>query len=321
MRRFLYLFLMVVTLCRLSAQIPPCGIEVVRAGGTKLDERFIAAPPEQVKMDLLKALPAIASTVHKDEGFHIESRTDADLQQSVMRTNHDMGVRGLTAGMPSGDLFIDIQDATQAGVKGTLLHIKYEVPRGFGNDRKVYTALPLGEETACLVKVLSVNDPAKNPRGLAIENGGTPHSIALPEGTPIKVLLRDALWSKSLAKNSTGQTIQFEVAEDVVLDGSTLVRRGALATGHFTEMAKAKGYGRNAEVQFVFDTATAVDGQAIPITDEGEKVKGGRSNQIVSTALMYPTLGWLAKGSEVLIRAGMTYEVETVGQHTVQAGH
>jgi hypothetical protein len=320
MRRLLYLFLLVVIDYRLLAQIPPCGVAIVHSEGPKTYEQFVAAPPEQVKVALLKALPSVAAKVHKDEGLHIEADTDNEILGSIRQINSDAGVRGSSAGLAFGSLIIDIREATQDGAKGSMLRIKYEKPFMGAASNRGNNAQPLAEETACLAKLLSTNDPAKNPRGLALENGGIPHSVALPEGTMLKVLLRDALYSKDLNKNSAGQTIQFEVAEDAVVDGSTLVRRGALATGHFTDVTKARGYGRNAEVGFVFDTATAVDGQGIPITDEGEKAKGGRSNQTAAVALILPTLGWLVKGSDVFIPAGTIFEVESSGQHTVQIG-
>jgi hypothetical protein len=137
---------------------------------------------------------------------------------------------------------------------------------------------------------------------------------------------------KGLEKNSADQTVQFEVAEDVLVDGVALVRRGALATGHFTNIKKAKGYGRHAEVEFVCDAAIAVDGQSTSITGAGERTtpkgamptsicaRGARTNETVSTAVLLPALGWLAKGADVLIRAGTSYDLEVSGQHAVQVG-
>jgi hypothetical protein len=323
MRRFIYVFLSVAVLCRLHAQTPPCGILIVHSEGEKTDERFIPAPPEQVKFALLKALPAVAAEVKKDQGFHVEAviAPHSQLRQSITQANFDAGIKNTSGGLPFGKFIVEIREAAQGGVSGSLLHIKFDRPALLGaavNHGNL--AQPLAEETACLAKLLSTNDPATNPRGLALDNTAVSRPVALPEGTLVKVLLRDYLSSTSLKKESTGQVIQFEVAEDLVVDGAILVRRGALATGHFTEVTKAKGYGRNAEVAFVFDSVTAVDGQSVPITDEGEKAKGGRTNSTLEVALMLPALGWLAKGANVFIPAGTTYEVDTSGRHTIQAG-
>jgi hypothetical protein len=323
MRRFLYLVVLVDVVCRLHAQTPPCGIVVVHSAGQKTDERFVSAPPEQVKVAVLKALPAVAGEVKKNERFHIEAESSATgaLRESITQTNFDSGIRDTSGGLPFGKFTIDIREEARDGVNGSLLQIKFEKPRLLGAaTNHGNNAQPLAEETACLAKLLSTNDPATNPRGLAVENAGAPRSVAIPEGTEVKVLLRDPLWSKALNKHSAGQIIQFEVAADVVVDGATLIRRGALATGHFTDVLKAKGYGRHAEVEFVFDKVTAVDGQGIPIADEGEKAKGGRTEQTAVTAILLPALGWLATGADVFIPAGTTYDVATSGQHSVQTG-
>ena len=322
MRRFLYFLLLSAIPCRLRAETPPCGIAVIQTEGPKIGERFVAAPPEQVKVAVLKALPALASKLHKDEGFHLEAETDKEIYFILKRMNKDSGVRGMYSGLGAfGTLRIDIREATQDEVKGSLLHIEFHKNAFVGRMGKEGYPQPLAEETVCLVKLLSTNDPATNPRGLESKDIAPPRAVALPEGTPLKVLLRDPLYSKQLAKDSAGQAIQFEVAEDLVVDGVAVVRRGALVTGHFTKIEMAKVYGRHGEVQFVFDTATAVDGQKIPVTGADEKARGGRHNDTAATFIMSPALGWIAKGNEAFIRAGTAYDVEISGQHTVQTGH
>lgn len=322
MRRFVHFsFMIAATLCPLHAETPPCGIAVIRADGPKVDERFVAAPPEQVKAALLKALPAVAMKVHKDKGFQIETKTDSGLLQSAEEKNKDAGVHGAMHGIAFGSMKINIQEATQDGVTGSKLRIEFDKPAvlgravNHGND-----AVPLAEETACLVKTLSTNDPVANPRGLPLPNPGTARAVSLPEGTPLQIQLRDMLDSKIIHKQGIS-VVQFEVVEDVVVDGAILVRRGALATGHFTDVEKAKGYGRNAEIDFAFDTVTAVDGQNISLAAAGEKARGGRHNETAQTLLISPALAVFMKGADAVIRAGTSYEVETSGEHTIQTGH
>src|ERR1700747_652418 len=126
MRRFLCFFLLVMSPYPLHAETPPCGIAIVRTEGPNMDERFAAAPPEQVKTALLKALPALGAKVHKDEGFHIEAEPDMGLRHSIQQKNMDSGVRGKYAGLGAlGKVTIDLREATQDGVKGSLLHIEF----------------------------------------------------------------------------------------------------------------------------------------------------------------------------------------------------
>jgi hypothetical protein len=58
------------------------------------------------------------------------------------------------------------------------------------------------------------------------------------------------MYSKDYRKDNVGRPIQFEVAENVVVDGATVFRRGALAVGHLTDFKNAGGYGRQATLEF-----------------------------------------------------------------------
>ena len=305
----------------LWSQTPPCGKAIVQTEGPKDYEQFVPAPPEQVKAALLKALPALGVKVHKDEGFHIETEDDTALRQAVQQVNRDSGVRGSYAGMGAmGKIIIDIRETTQGAEKGSLLHVEFHKNGFVGRMGSEGYSKPLVEETACLVKLLGPYDPAKNPRGQESQDASTARAITLPEGTALRVLLVAPLFSKKLDKKGAEQPIQFEVAEDVVIDGVTVVRRGALATAHLSELKKSKVAGRHAEIDFVFDAVTAADGQTIPINSEGEKARGGRHNETAHNLMISPAFGWIAKGSEALIRAGTAYDVETSGGHTIHIG-
>lgn len=327
MRRSMFLFLVLLAVISgsLYAQTPPCGIGVFRTEGPKVDERFVAGPPEQVKAAVLKALPAVTAKVHKDEGLEIEAETDKDLYQTVYQMNKKAGVHGITKGLgASGKFTISIREATQDGVSGSILHIEFHKHTA-GNGGY---AQPLTEETTCLVKVLTMNDLTNNPRGLQSNQPAPARAIALPEGTPLKLVLPSPLYSKTLQKDNLGEAIQFEVAEDVLVDGAVAVRRGALATGHFTNVKKVGAYGRSAEIGFAFDTVTAVDGQKIPLAEVSQKARAGPQDNVAGNVAadellggpLAVGLGWMEKGFNALIPAGTSYDVETSGEHTIQSG-
>jgi hypothetical protein len=300
----------------------PCGIDVLRAGKEHVDDRFIPFSPEHVKFALLRAFPDVGWKVSKDEGFHLRGEKDMGLTQVLAQSNSDKDIKGRNNGVGAlGKWTVDIREATQDGVHGSQLHIEFHSNKFVGRAAGTATlSEPLGDETACLAKLLSANDPATSPRGLEVKDAGPRHAVTLPDATPLIVLLRDPLYSKKLNKDSSGQTVQFEVAEDVVLDGTILIRRGALAKGHFTDVEKTKMGGRHAEIGFVFDTVTAVDGQSIPVSGLSENAKGGRHSDKWSNVAQAGAFGLLAKGTDALIPAGSSYDVEVSGQHTVQGG-
>lgn len=312
-------FLAVGSLLSLNGQTPPCGVAVVQSSdGPKTDERFLPAPPEVVKQDFLKVLPALGYIVRKNEGLHIEAIQDIRRVQNLRQTSVDLGGRGIDAGIISGPVSADIREATQAGIQGAHLSITFKT--GF-LGHKGSNAGSLAAETECLVKLLGTNDPSKNPRGDAMEKTNSPAPIKVPEGAPLKVLLFAPVYSKDYKKNNIGQPIQFEVAQDVVVDSVIVFRRGALALGHLTDFKSAGAYGRHAALEFTFDTAVAVDGQQIPVTGEVQQIKGGHTAaKFEAAAERQPVLGLLMKGADVLIRAGTEYDLQVSRESSIQTG-
>jgi hypothetical protein len=123
---YAYYLLLLVASLKLCAQTPPCGVAIVKTHGPDSDERFVAATPAQVESAVLKALPAIAMKVHKQEGLHIEAETDEELWRSLWNTNKEAGVKGKEAHLGAfGKTTVDIRESTQDGVQGSLLHIEF----------------------------------------------------------------------------------------------------------------------------------------------------------------------------------------------------
>lgn len=303
----------------LSGQTPPCGVAILRSSdGPKTDDRFIPASPEIVKADLLKALPALGYVVRKDQGLHVEALQDLQRLESIWETSADAGASRADAAIVSGPVSVEISEASHDGSQGSQLSIEFK--SGF-MGHKGSNAEPLAAETECLVKLLGTNDPSKNPRGESSQNSGPPRDLKLTSGTLMKVLLSAPVYSKEYKKGDIGRPIQFQVAEDVVVDGATVFRRGALATGHLADLKKAGGYGRHATLAFTFDSATAVDGQQIPVTGEIEQFRGGRTEEsLESTAKTEPALGWMIKGADVFIRAGTGYDLAVTADSSIRTG-
>jgi hypothetical protein len=303
----------------LSGQAPPCGVAFLRSSdGPKTDDRFVPASPEIVKADLLKALPALGYVVRKDQGLHVEALQDLQRLESIWETSADAGASRADAAIVSGPVSVEISEANYDGAQGSQLSIEFKTGL---MGHKGSNAEPLAAETECLVKLLGTNDPSKNPRGEPSENSGPPRDLKLARGTLMKVLLSAPVYSKEYKKGDIGQPIQFQVAEDVVEDGVTVIRRGALATGHLTNFKNAGGYGRHATLAFTFDTVTAVDGRQIPVTGEIEQFRGGRTSEsLESTAKTEPTLGWMIKGADVFIRAGTGYDLAVSADSSIHTG-
>lgn len=312
-----------VSLCLTSvafclAQTPPCGHAILTVGGSAREERFLAATPQHVKACVLRALPVVAAKVSKDEDSRVEAKSDGNLLVSWQQRNKESGVGGGRRGTgASGTFSIEINPGAENGTPGTRLAIEFRKNAFKGHVGSAAQATPLMEEVSCLATILSPSDPVANPRGAVVALQAETHEAVLPEGTPIKLLLRDYLYSKQIKKD---QPITLEVAEDVVVDGVTLVRRGALGTAKFTDARAGRSHGRAAVLGFEINGVTAVDGQFLAVTGAVEKSRGAQKETKFARVMTGtgPILGLLDVGVETVIRAGTGYDVETTGKSTIR---
>jgi hypothetical protein len=302
----------------LSAQTPPCGRAIVAVTDDNLqtEERFLPEPPEHVKACTLRALPAVAAKLEKDEGLSLKAKIGRfGLWNTWLDTNKKAGVKGAMRGTVIGSFAIALRPNTRDGVSGTNVKIDFD-KWGIGGSKKGATVLM--EEIACLSGLLGHSDPRATPRG-AIDASDPieDRTVALPEGTPLKVILRDPLYSKNVDKKNKDTEIVFEVADDVTTDGVRLIGKGALGLGRFTEAATDAGrFGRSADLMFVVDYVTAVDGQSVAVTGAINR----QSQRDIGAAQQSLLVGLLTKGLETVVRAGTGFDVEVSGTHTIRVG-
>ena len=295
------------------AQTAPCGRTVLRTGGDKTEDRFVAAPLEHVKSSVIKALPSVDARLKKDNGSHIEAAIDADLMQAHQQ---GFGSEGMKV-RSSGTFHIDLASETRNGVAGTRLEIRFS--KGFaGAAGSGKYATPLADETVCLVTLLSATDPSANPSGPAPVSGqSNPHSVVLKADTPVKVALFNYFYTKEIPKNTAEVNLILAVVEDVTADGAVIIRKGALAKGKVSDISKSKGFGRQASFSFVVESATAVDGQEVPLNNVAVVRKGTSHGAVAAGLVGTGLMGGLMKGQESLARAGTTWELTTAKDATV----
>jgi hypothetical protein len=298
-------------------QVAPCGRNYLREGGDKEENRFIPAPLDHVKASLIKALPSVYGRLKKDEGNHLEAAIDGDLEQAVQK---GFGSEGMKRGS-TGTFHIDFSPDTKDGVAGTRVQVRFSkgIVASLGSGKY---ATPLVDETVCLVTLLPATDPTTNPSGIAAAPAAaqaTPHPVTLKAGTAIKVALANYFYTKDVPKNTPEVTVNLEVVDDVAVDGIVVIRKGALVKGKVSSMSKSKSFGRNASFHFVIESATAVDGQNVPISNAAVVRKGTPGWQ-VATGVAFNGLAFgLVKGNESLVRAGTGWELPIEKDVTISA--
>ena len=115
---------------------------------------------------------------------------------------------------------------------------------------------------ACILSLLL------GPSGFAQEApANNPHAATSPvsadtlsDGTPVKLRLSETV---SSATAHTGQQVPFEVVEDVVLDGVTVIPKGAIALATVTDADHKKTMGRGGKLNLNIDSVRLADKEKV----------------------------------------------------------
>src|SRR5262245_19121216 len=140
-------------------------------------------------------------------------------------------------------------------------------------------------------------------------------NIIVPSGAEVMILTRTDLYSHTLI---VGERLTFEVARDVIIDGRTVIAKGAPVEAVVTVAIPRKSFGRGGKLGISVETVTAVDGQKIKLrtalNEKGESRIGGVA---ILTILGGGLLGKEQKGANARIKAGTEIKVETAEERSI----
>ena len=111
--------------------------------------------------------------------------------------------------------------------------------------------------------------------------------FVLEDGTPIKLVLSETI---SSADTTVGQTIPFEVVEDVMVDGIVVVPKGGNAWATVTDAQPKRRLGRGGKLDLNIDKVRLVDGSKTLLSavknTKGGGHTGAMTGAIVATSLI-----------------------------------
>lgn len=141
-----------------------------------------------------------------------------------------------------------------------------------------------------------------------LQTGAFAQKIKLEEGTEIRLRLMESITS---ATAKAGQTINFEVLDNVIVNDVIVVAEGASAWGTIVEAHGKKSLGRGGKLNFRLDYVKAVDGSRVPLratsNNKGGGKKGATGAVIAASVLFLPVaapLAFLVKGKNVEVPKG-----------------
>ena len=123
--------------------------------------------------------------------------------------------------------------------------------------------------------------------------------ITVPEGTPLKVVLRDGIGTDT---SSTGTVFSATLAEPVVINGKTALQRGTPVSGRIVDLKKPGKVKGRASLTLVL-TSIVKNGRTIPVETRTHvgvaKSTKGRDDAIIAGAAVVGTaIGAIAGGGK-----------------------
>lgn len=129
--------------------------------------------------------------------------------------------------------------------------------------------------------------PATTPQSLPTATD----SLVLHDGTPVRLRLTRNL---SSADAETGETVDFEVLEDVAVDGTLLVARDAVAIGTVTQAEHKRRMARGGKLDVEIDYVRLVNGDKVALRAVKETSGGGHTGAMTGAMVATALVVWPA---------------------------
>jgi len=130
--------------------------------------------------------------------------------------------------------------------------------------------------------------PQASPATPAAQPKQALQGFGLQDGTPVKLRLTRNLSSGSDKK---GDTVDFEVVEDVSVDGILVIPRSGIAWATITEAEPKKRMGRGGKLNVNIDAVRLRDGEKVPLRAVRENKGGGHvgamTGAMVATGIVF----------------------------------
>ncbi len=142
-------------------------------------------------------------------------------------------------------------------------------------------------------------------------------AATLKDGTDIPVML---VQNVNGNMNFTGETVYFQVTENVVVDSEVVIAAGTFVKGMVQEAVGRKSMGKGGELTLVPRSLSTANGELVkfernPLSQEGRK----RTGATVAHVVMWGPLGLFAKGRAAFMFRGTEFDITVDGAYELSA--
>lgn len=272
----------------------PCVPQTILPGGNALEARFLAAPLPRASEAVADAMQAAGVVL-----FKVSDRSVAG-----ERAEERVKVMGLQPGDEA--VQTTLEPSHQGGEAGTLVRVETRRrDNKKGAPKHTWSAAVL-EHAACLVTLLSLDDPGHRPVVPLVDGV----EVEIPESTALEVRARHFLFNTDVKPD---QKIPFETAAPVVINGSVVIPSGLLVIATMGQASDIKDHFRGARGQLNFQYLVLPDGTRLPL--RGTVALAG-NDTTKRKGVLIAEVAWLGVG--VLAETGLGFAIPAGTTMSVQ---
>ena len=151
--------------------------------------------------------------------------------------------------------------------------------------KSAFLLLPLGA-IMCAAQSAPANLPSRTTPTASASDGC---ALLLHDATPVRLRLSRNL---SSADSKTGDTVDLEVLEDVMIGDTLVIARGATAIGTVTDAEKKRRMARGGKLDMEIDYVRLVNGDKVALRAVKETSGGGHTGGMVGGMVATAIVAW-----------------------------
>jgi hypothetical protein len=152
---------------------------------------------------------------------------------------------------------------------------------------------------------------------LLLPSGAVRAADPIPPGTPVTLQFMQDVTTRTAAKD---QRIKLRVYTDVVVNGKTLLRQDAPATGIVTKVRKPGRFGKRAELKIRLESVTDASGRRVALESysSGDRFRAEGPGAAGAGLLVLGPVGLVGgafiKGNHITIDQGTRIQAKVAGE-------
>ena len=165
----------------------------------------------------------------------------------------------------------------------------------------------LAQAIACAL-LISISAQSLAPAITLASAASQATEITIPDGTEISVVTIEEISSKTAAE---GDPLTFKVDEDVVINGKTVIAKGALVKGEVSNSKKSGRMGKAGALSIRILSTMTVDDQKVKLRASKGREGDDKTGTTVALVVLFGPLGFLKKGKDAKIKEGTRIKAYT----------